>query len=126
MRTLSPSSPVAVTSNNNEHARHHVDMGVEVGSADLTLRQRRGDVTHFLYLELKRKNGILSDSQKQWNADFDLHYASDNCKRAVAYGLIEAQEIIMGWLSSVTESNHKSNPACSAFFGFSTNKSGWS
>lgn len=91
--------PFSWSANFNEFARHAIDMGMDIGSADLLLRQRRADnITHFLYLELKRKNGTLSDSQKEWSAEFDLHYASDNCKRAVAYGFDEAKEIITNWL----------------------------
>lgn len=97
-------TPVAFASNNNEHARHQVGMGVEVGSADLLLRTRRGDITYFFYLELKKlkKNGgKLSPDQIKWNEDFDTHYASSNCQRDVAYGLQEAKDKIIEWVSSL-------------------------
>ena len=101
LMTLSFSDPIAWASNNNEYARHAVDMGVEVGSPDLTLRQKRGDITHFLYLELKTQKGKLSPAQKKWNNDFDAHYASSNCTRAVAYGFNDAKDIILRWLEPV-------------------------
>lgn len=91
--------PFSWSANFNEFARHAIDMGMDVGSSDLLLRQRRGSITHFLYLELKRKNGTLSESQIEWNVEFDAHYASDNCKRAVAYGFDDAKEIVLSWLS---------------------------
>lgn len=94
-------TPVAFASNNNEHARHCVDMGVEVGSTDLALRTRRGNTTYFFYLELKKLKGKLSPDQTAWNEDFDMHYVSSNCQRDVAYGLQEAKNKIIGWLGSL-------------------------
>lgn len=95
------SSPIAFAANNNEHARHHVDMGVETGSADILFRTRRANITYFLYLELKKLKGKLSPDQIKWNSDFDAHYASSNCQRDVAYGLQEAKDKIIGWLASL-------------------------
>lgn len=98
------SSKIGVAANNNEHARHHVDLGVDVGSTDLLLRTKRGKLTYFLYLELKKtkKNGgRLSQDQIDWNEDFDANYASENCSRAVAYGLQEAKDAIINWIEGL-------------------------
>jgi len=85
---------IKVAANNNEHARHHVGMGVDVGSPDMRFEWVVGGTTQILYLELKAKNGRLSDSQRKWNEEFDLYFATDNCSRAVAYGFNEAKQII--------------------------------
>jgi len=92
-------SPFKVASNNNEHARNYVNMGVDVGSPDLLITQRKGDVVHMLYLELKTKAGKLSDNQMAWNKDFDEHFACKNCKRDVAYGFSEAKRIVSEFLT---------------------------
>lgn len=78
-------------------------MGVEVGSTDLVLRMRVGCITYFLYLELKKRNGKLSQDQIDWNEEFDTHYKSDNCIRAVAYGFEEAREIVIQWVKLTQE-----------------------
>lgn len=92
-----------VAANNNEHAREHVDMGVDIGSADLVICRKIGDTTYFLYLELKTKKGKLSINQKKWNEDFDQNYKSSNCIRAIAYGYNQAIEEINLW----TQKNHQ-------------------
>ena len=92
---------VKIASNNNEHARHAVSMGVDVGSPDLLLYTRKYDVTYFLFLELKKKKGKLSESQKEWNEIFDKSYKSKNCIRDVAYGFEQARNIISTWLGAI-------------------------
>jgi hypothetical protein len=87
-----------VSANFNEFAREHKSMGMDVGSPDLRLEMKRGDVTYILYLELKTKKGKLSKSQKAWNEDFDANHASSNCTRAVAYGFTQAKEEIDLWM----------------------------
>lgn len=94
LKSLPTKSPFKVASNNNEHARNYVNMGVDVGSPDLLITWRKDDICHMLYLELKTKTGKLSQPQIEWNADFDANFESSNCKRAVAYGFSEAKEII--------------------------------
>lgn len=88
-----------VAANFNEHARHCMDMGGDVGSPDLRIEQLRNDgITHILYLEIKTKTGRLSQDQLDWNANFDACFLSKNCTRAVARGYKEALKIIDGWL----------------------------
>lgn len=87
---------IIITTTANERSYKETNQIGSIGIPDLILFKKGICV---LFLELKRKNGTLSDSQKTWNADFDLHYASDNCKRAVAYGFDEAKEIIRAWAS---------------------------
>lgn len=73
-------------------------MGVDVGCPDLILRQKRKNITHLFFLELKKKDGKLMQSQIDWNKDFDENYAADNCTRDVAYGYDEAIEKINAWI----------------------------
>jgi hypothetical protein len=94
---------IGVASNNNEHARHAVDMGVDVGSPDLLWRMRHGGVTYFLYMEMKRAKGVLSPDQIEWNEEFDKHFVSDNCERCVAYGLKEAQNLVKSWIEKILQ-----------------------
>ena len=99
MTLLCFDTPFMWSANFNEFAHKHKDMGMDVGSTDLLLRQRRADgITHFLYLELKKKDGKLSPAQIEWNAEFDAHYLSGNCTRDVAYGFDHAKDIITRWL----------------------------
>lgn len=81
---------VKIAASQNENSRHAASQGMDIGEPDLRLLWRTGGVTHLLYLELKTKKGRLSPSQIAWNADFDANYSSDNCTRAVAYGLDDA------------------------------------
>ena len=99
LRTKYHGSNLKIAANNNEHARHAVDLGVDVGSADLTLSTRVGNITHFLYLEIKKTKGRLKPAQIEWNTDFDANFAADNCERAVGYGLAECREIIDNWMN---------------------------
>jgi len=101
MGTKSFSSKIKIVSNNNEHARHFVNMGVDIGSPDLLLYTRKNELVYLLFLELKKKTGKLSPAQIEWNSDFDENYKSDNCKRAVAYGYNEAIKIIEEWAASI-------------------------
>lgn len=91
---------ILIASNNNEHARHAVDMGVDVGSPDLLLSRRDDaqNITHFLYVELKTSKGKLSTPQKRWSERFDTRYKSNNCTRAVAYGFKHFREIVEAWV----------------------------
>lgn len=88
------SYPIKVAANFNEYARQHKDMGMDVGSTDLRISWRLRGIYHVLYLELKTKKGKLSPEQILWNEDFDENFASENCKRAVAYGYEHAVTII--------------------------------
>lgn len=101
MATTYPTFGIKIAANNNEHARHHVGMGVDIGSTDLTLSKRIKNITHFLYLELKTMDGELSPSQIKWNEDFDDNFKSSNCIRDVAYGFNEAKRIINDWITNL-------------------------
>lgn len=92
---------IGVASNNNEHARHQLSMGVDVGSPDLLLRTRRLGVTYFLYIEMKTKSGKLKPSQVEWNSDFDANYRSSTCKRAVAHSLLDAKRAVTEWSTTL-------------------------
>jgi hypothetical protein len=89
---------IKIAASQNEHSHKFVDLGMDVGEPDLRLCKRVGDVAHFLYLELKRKDGALSGNQKKWNADFDANWNCENFVRDVAYGFIEAKEKIGAWV----------------------------
>lgn len=71
----------------------------QIGSIGITdlLLFKRTRIVHILWLELKKKKGKLQPSQVFWNQIFDKNYAASNSKRAVAYGFLEAQEIIKKW-----------------------------
>ena len=104
---------IKIASNNNEFARHCLDMGVDVGSTDLTISYRWANVLQVLYLELKTKNGRLLDSQIEWNAEFDEHFASVNCQRAVAYGFEKAKIICTAFFTQfiIPSAPARSNPS---------------
>ena len=92
---------VKLAASQNENSRHAVDLGMDVGEPDLRFYCRPGDILHMFYLELKKKKGKLSESQIEWNVDFDANYAGVNATRAVAYGFLEAREKIISWLNSL-------------------------
>src|SRR5690348_6725880 len=94
MRLEMTQFPIKIASNNNEHARNYINMGVDVGSPDLLITWRKNDIAHMFYLELKTKKGKLSKSQVEWNEDFDKNFACNNCQRAVAYGFSDAKKIV--------------------------------
>lgn len=78
-----------------------VDMGMDIGEPDFRLYARRNSILYILFLELKKKDGKLSQSQKTWNEDFDINFAASNTTRCVAYGFDEAKNIIVDWLNKL-------------------------
>lgn len=92
---------VKLAASQNENSRHAVDLGMDVGEPDLRLYCRPDDILHMFYLELKKKKGKISESQIEWNGDFDANYAAINARRDVAYGFLEAREKIINWLSEI-------------------------
>lgn len=92
---------VKLAASQNENSRHAVDLGMDVGEPDLRLYCRPIDTLQMFYLELKKTNGRLSESQLKWNSDFDANYAAINARRDVAYGFLEAREKIINWLSEI-------------------------
>lgn len=81
----------------NENSHHQTDMGCDIGIPDMLLFERRGDVLHVLFLELKKKKGVLSKSQKDWATCYHLGLEGSNTSYAVAYGFVAAKEIINQW-----------------------------
>ena len=85
----------------NENRHKEMAQGVDTGEPDLWIYGLKDGVMHMLRLELKRKKpfGRLNDNQIEWNKWFDSVYINcGNHKRAVAYGAIDAKEIIKQWL----------------------------
>jgi len=81
-------------SRNIIEARNLKAQGVKAGVPDLVLPVARGKY-HGLYIELKRKGGRVSDSQKQWLAALrGQGYAA-----VVCYGAEDARQTIMRYLS---------------------------
>lgn len=80
---------VRVTATRNEDSRHR-GAELELGVTDLIIRWEKEGVRHLFYLELKRKKGILSLSEKDWAKDCKL---CSNEHYAVAYGLEEAKSL---------------------------------
>ena len=91
LRTTTFNSKVRVIAPMNEDSKHRAYMGMDAGCPDLIILIEGKGV---MFLELKTKKGKLSASQKKWNDEFDAHYKSKHCTRAVAYGYDEAVEII--------------------------------
>jgi hypothetical protein len=81
----------------NENSHHQTDMGCDIGIPDLLLFRRVGEVLHVLFLELKKKTGKLSPSQKDWATCYHLGLAGSNTDYAVAYGFEQAKEMITEW-----------------------------
>lgn len=86
----------------NENSRFDTSMGVDNGHPDIYLLAPWG----ILYLELKKLKGRLSEDQKEWNSWFDEYIQKSiqseltggYATRAVAYGFVQAKEIIVAWL----------------------------
>lgn len=74
--------------------------GLVAGVPDLQLLTTRNNFTYILELELKKKKGALSPSQKDWHSEF---ISTSNRKLATGYGLIQAQEIIKAWVASLPQ-----------------------
>lgn len=101
LKTISSrSSPIKVIATLNEDSRHKLDMGVDVGCADLILCRRIENILLMLFLELKRKTGTLQKSQLDWGVDFDENFAAINATRAIAYGYDQAIQLIDTWIKS--------------------------
>lgn len=92
---------IRIAASQNENSRHAMHLGTDAGEPDIRLMTRPKDITHHFYLELKTKKGKLRSTQEQWNQEFDKFYASDNCKRDVAYGLIDAKYMVDKWIRSL-------------------------
>lgn len=81
-------------SRNAIEAAHLKRQGVKAGVPDLCLPVARGG-HHGLYIELKRKGGRLSASQRAWIENLRAQgYAA-----AVCYGFREAVDMLEGYLS---------------------------
>ena len=85
----------------NENSRHHIGMGCDVGITDLMLMKRVGGVLYVFFLELKKKKGVLSKSQKDWRIDYECRFAGNNTRYDVAYGFDEMKEKINLWIKSL-------------------------
>lgn len=85
----------------NEDSRTRVDMGCDIGIPDLILMRRVGGVLLVFFLELKTKTGRLSDSQKDWAADYAARFACEsNTNYDVAYGFSAAKEKVKSWVDN--------------------------
>ena len=93
---------IKISASQNENSRHAVDLGMDVGEPDIRLCKRIGDITYFLYLELKTSKGTLRDSQIKWNADFDANWECKNFTRDVAYGFADARDAVKCWLDHLS------------------------
>lgn len=91
---------VKVIATLNEDSRTRVDMGCDIGITDLILMRRDGEMLAVFFLELKTKTGRLSESQKDWAADYADAFASVNTHYDVAYGFSDAKEKVKSWLDS--------------------------
>jgi hypothetical protein len=74
--------------------------GQIAGRPDLDLWLNHNNCSYTLHLELKTKDGSLNPAQKLWHSKF---ISTKNRITKVAYGFIEAQEVVRNWLSSVSE-----------------------
>ena len=91
VRKSYPQIIIHATSNEHSYDKHN---DYCVGIPDLLLFSPCGKV---LFLELKTLTGKLNKNQIAWNKFFDKNFTASNYKRAVAYGFIQAQEIIADW-----------------------------
>lgn len=96
---------VAVDYNKNEGkktiatAMRDRRMGQRAGRPDLQLSKRVRTIKHYLQLELKKKDGRLLQSQKDYHAEF---VPAANDKLATGYGLLHCQQIVKDWMESIT------------------------
>lgn len=96
-----------ISKSGNENAHYHKNEGVDTGEPDLWVYVNYKNVCYVLRLELKKKAGRLLPSQKDWNTWFDAEYGNcQNMQRAVAYGFIQAKEIIEFWLKKIIDNNN--------------------
>ena len=77
-------------------------MGLKAGVPDLQLIVDITALSYFLELELKTLKGRLNDNQKEWHANFK---PTRNRQSAVAYGLLQAQDIVRNWLKTIGYEN---------------------
>lgn len=89
-----------VTATQNEKSYQETRQIGSIGITDLLLFKRM-DILYVLFLELKKIKGTLKQSQKTWNIEFDTNYSAKNAMRAVAYGFLEAKDIITQWEKSI-------------------------
>lgn len=95
-----------VTMINNDGLKHIIDaiedkrMGLEAGHPDLLWRIKYAGHYYFLYHELKKSNGTLSDAQKLWWAEFT---STEYVRGAVSCGWDEHLEAVQSWLTSITD-----------------------
>lgn len=75
-------------------------MGLKAGRVDMTNYLDARELTYILELELKKIDGDLQPSQKEWHKKFK---PTKNRTAAIAYGLIEAQKIIEEWVKKVID-----------------------
>lgn len=101
LRGMKLSFKLGISAAQNENSRHSVDMGMDVGQPDLQLYATIGDLQYTFWLELKRKDGSLRDSQIAWNEKFDTHFKAKNNQRDVAYGFNDAKEKCLEWLDMI-------------------------
>lgn len=99
MKSLS--NPIKIMAPQNEHSRHHVGLGMDVGTPDLHFSIRVDGTLYMFFLELKTKTGKLTKSQRDWARDYHENFASSNTHYAVAYGLKQACEEFMCWIDSL-------------------------
>lgn len=92
---------LGISAAQNENSRHSVDMGMDVGQPDLQLYATIHDLQYTFWLELKRKDGALRESQTKWNERFDAHFKARNNCRDVAYGFDEAKAKCIAWLNTM-------------------------
>ena len=85
---------IIITTTANERSYKETAQIGSLGICDLLLFSPCGKV---LFLELKTLTGKLNKNQIAWNKFFDKNFTASNYKRAVAYGFIQAQEIIADW-----------------------------
>ena len=98
LRLAYPGLLVTVTSNES-HYKDTQQIG-QLGIQDVLVFIPRGDVLAVLFLELKTKQGSLSDAQIQWNEEFDRRYGHlANVRRGVAYGFTDAKRMISQFLT---------------------------